>query len=99
MPTETPEETAEALQPEETTDKMAGREKYWSEIDSQGKIERLRTEVKNLLRRNVELARTINKLTDHDHGKDGKPVSRIRDELHDIFYDGREKPASDEVYI
>ena len=43
------------------------REKYWNEIDSAGKIERMREVVKRMENRVVNLEKTVNGLRSHNH--------------------------------
>ena len=43
------------------------REKYWNEIDSAGKIERMREVVKRMENRVVNLEKTVGSLRSHDH--------------------------------
>lgn len=51
------------------------REKYWSEIDTDEKIERLRAFVKNLQGENNRLRSTINSIKQHTHDDQGKAVT------------------------
>ena len=55
----------------------AMREKYWGELDDQGKIERLRQEVKHLKSQNRELMAGMEQLLKHTHDHSGKPVIPI----------------------
>ncbi len=43
------------------------REKYWSELDADGKIERMRQEVKNAQRRLAEAEEKVRQLLQHNH--------------------------------
>ena len=56
---------------EQFEDKELRREKFWSEINQEIKIERLRKEVKSLQRRLEETFGIVSKLVEHDH-KDGR---------------------------
>lgn len=51
------------------------REKYWGELDDQGKIERLRREVRHLKSQNRELMESMEKVLTHTHDCSGQPVT------------------------
>ena len=57
----------------------ASREKYWSECDPGEKADRMRRVVKDLAQRIDELIEKVVKLVDHEHGKDGRPLTHIID--------------------
>ena len=58
---------------------MPCREKYWSEIDSDERIERLRLEVKRLIRQLQEAQDKIFKLSVHQHASDGTMLTRFNE--------------------
>lgn len=65
---------------------MPSRERYWSEIDSIEKCERLRREVKRLQRTVRELNATVYQLKRHEHGGNGEvcvPMSAGTDGIED----------------
>ena len=63
------------------TDQAMGprREKYWSELDSDGRIERMRQEVKNLQRINDHQLNIIQKLLAHQHDDTGGLVVKLNE--------------------
>lgn len=81
---------------------QADRNKYWSELENDERIERLRTLVKSIVSENNSLRKEMRIIKEHIHDKDGKAVivKPLRDE-----YDGmstlagsvREDP--EKVYI
>jgi hypothetical protein len=60
--------------PRLTTERMPVREKYWSELKSSEKIERMRTVVKHLQSALDEVRSQIRPLQKHIHDKDGNAV-------------------------
>lgn len=65
---------------EETPDARMGRRKYWSEIDANEKIERMRDVVKVQSRTISVFERLLDELMKHSHAPDGKllrPIGRM----------------------
>jgi regulator of replication initiation timing len=54
---------------------LAQREKYWSEIKADEKIERLRTLLKSMVSENNRLRSELNKIKRHTHDESGKAVT------------------------
>ncbi len=76
---------------------QCSRQKYWSEIDDQEKIRRLREEVKQLKRRFENIASIVDKLSDHDHA-DGKVVTPLHSRFGQAESDGS-RGDGDEAYF
>lgn len=76
---------------------MCSREKYWSEINDQERIVRLREVVNRLMRQVDELRRTNERLLSHCHTEDGRPAIL----LGDLPIGGEGKPIdrTDETYF
>ena len=76
------------------------REKYWSELDSDGKIERMRRIVRNQGREIDELKEKVRKLRKHTHVGDGFADIAIpldtRDESR--FYGGKQLGPEEEYF-
>ena len=73
----------------------AGRDKYWSELDTEEKCKRLREQVKTLQRHQREMAIMLRKPSDHSH--DG---GKVMVPLYDPC--GGEpirQPTGDDVYF
>jgi hypothetical protein len=64
------------------------RMKYWEELDSVEKIERLRSEVKSLLIDRAEIFRRLARLEAHEHLLNGKSAVPLKD--HCLFPTGIE---------
>jgi len=52
----------------------ANRQKYWSEIDQDEKIKRLRAELKRYMRQLDDLHYDVRRLKEHRHSSDGAPA-------------------------
>lgn len=50
------------------------REKYWSELETEGRIDRTREAVRRLIRQVSRLEKTVEELTKHRHTGEGKVV-------------------------
>jgi len=74
------------------------REKYWSELQLEEKIERMRKMVKILMREVGELNDTIAKLRKHSHLDSGEIVVKW-DADGPRFYSGRTKRHPDEEFF
>ena len=59
------------------------REKFWVELDSDGKVERMREVVLSLQSRINELEGLLIDLQQHEHGKSGRVVVAIGRRPHD----------------
>ena len=74
------------------------REKYWSEINDEEKVERLRKEVKLLRRQAQEFKTTLLKLREHGHDMTGKPTIPLISQGGHGFI-GQQVPDGDDVYF
>lgn len=84
--------------------KMASREKYWSELTADEKIERMRQILKratsegNLNHRRLETLEDV--FWGHSHDSEGNPVARVRIPNRGHGEIGRDKPGNpDEIYF
>ncbi len=77
---------------------VPGREKYWKELSSDEKTERLRNELKLALRKIEGLELTVEKLMNHFHGSDGSPALKLQERLpfHGIGRGGRLQGGNDD---
>lgn len=85
---------------------LASREKYWKELKTGEKIERLRTLLKSLVNENDTLRRELGKFKEHKHNDKGEAVlvKRLVDDYEETLHGnafGRAYPGAkeDEVYI
>lgn len=83
---------------------LASRQKYWSEITADEKIERLRDLCKSVVRQNDSLRRELAKIKRHTHDESGKavtvkPLSEDYDEYGSSQLVGMKSMNPDEVYI
>jgi hypothetical protein len=79
---------------------MESREKYWSELTTDEKVERMREQVKNLIRIVDRLDYKLNLLLRHSHHEGGVtiPIDECREAIGAIG--GRVKPENkDDVYF
>ena len=84
-----------------TEEMKEGREQYWSELDDQGKIERMRSEIKHLKSQNSELIESVQQLLRHSHGDRGLlvvPIGRQYPARVHMFSSGS-GPQKDDVYF
>ena len=77
--------------------KGVGRERWWSEIDSDERIERLHRKVREMDGIMKKMRSKIYDLTKHLHGKDGELLERMPTGLDDGLY--RRDVDSDNVYF
>lgn len=87
--------------------KMSGREKYWSELTADEKIERMRQQVKHIQGRCAECTKKLRNAQSlfqyHQHGPDGAILVSLNAERieFETDYGGLEKRSEnpDEVYF
>ena len=53
------------------------REKYWSEMTTEEKLEKAMNELVRTQKNLAQLSEFINKIAEHDHNKDGKMITLI----------------------
>ncbi len=76
------------------------REKYWSELDEKGKIERMREELKRCVRRCDELEADVLQLKRHKHTADGAVVVSAFDAYATTGFPRSPRPsAGDDIYF
>lgn len=79
------------------------RQKYWSELDDHGRIERMRQEIRHLKSQNKQIIESMRQLLIHVHNKDGKPLLPIEpafgSQLHGYFTGSGEAASNDDVYF
>ena len=83
---------------------LGSRQKYWSEITADEKIERLRDLCKSVVSQNDSLRRELAKIKRHTHDESGKavsvkPLAEDYDEYGSSQLAGAMKGNKDEVYI
>lgn len=90
----------------ESTPSGPCREKYWSELDSEARIERLRTVAKRLesrIDRALNTLARVERITEkHQHGKNGKVLVPVGNERGNCAEIGREPPRGpgrDDCYL
>ena len=62
---------------------MCAREKYWSELDADGKVERMRRRVKSLQRQVEELQSIVRAMKEHSHTSQGIIVVPLHKRMQD----------------
>jgi hypothetical protein len=77
------------------------REKYWSELTTDEKVERMRNEVKDLIRLVVQLDYRLRLLFRHSHseGRITAPIDEIRAEVIGSMGGEVEPSMNDDVYF
>ena len=78
---------------------MPMREKYWSELDVDEKIERIRKEVKALMSSRTNFFNRINELEEHSHDKMGDVVVKIHGRYGGSESLGKIGQYDDDVYF
>ena len=61
------------------TSECCAREKYWGELTHEERIERLASNLYNLIRREVESGDKVRKLSKHSHSPNGEIVVPLKD--------------------
>lgn len=75
---------------------IAGREKYWSELDDKEKVKRLRQVVKQQQSELRRLSGLVDLLVNHEHGKSGQILSPV---CHGGWHTPPGREDDDKVYF
>ena len=77
----------------------AMRQKYWSEINEDARIERVRQELKRMIRRYEELSMDVHRLNQHRHLADGSPAMPLPRPGEGYYEKPRREESGDDVFF